>query len=197
MASCLDVDKSGASSGCLTNQAGGIPVGVAARSPKIVNDCRASRSSIPITALPRLRFPARLANHRASADSHQHDHWIQGSSGPPHRQWTRPFLRMSWPMLCISHHASNHQGIVESPYLAWITSRSRPASTVPQPGHCNNAFVAWIEALGIFSEHFFFFSRRHTPPLTRCNYDRRSSAMNFRPPSAAINSLTDSSRSPR
>ena len=56
---------------------------------------------------------------------------------------------------------------VESQYLAWITSRV--AAGLP-PFHntatATTPFVAWIEALGIFSERFFFFSRRHTPPLT-------------------------------
>jgi hypothetical protein len=56
---------------------------------------------------------------------------------------------------------------VETQYLAWITSRV--ASGLP-PFHNTNLattpFVAWIESLGIFSERFFFFSRRRTPPLT-------------------------------
>jgi hypothetical protein len=55
---------------------------------------------------------------------------------------------------------------VEAQYLAWITGRI--ASGLP-PFHNTNLattpFVAWIEALGIFSERFFFFSHRHTPPL--------------------------------
>lgn len=56
---------------------------------------------------------------------------------------------------------------VETQYLGWITSRV--AAGVP-PFHNTNlattAFVAWIEALGIFSERFFFFANRRTPALT-------------------------------
>jgi hypothetical protein len=56
---------------------------------------------------------------------------------------------------------------VEVQYLTWITTRI--ASGLP-PFHNTNLattpFVAWIECLGIFSERFFFFSRRRIPPLT-------------------------------
>jgi hypothetical protein len=56
---------------------------------------------------------------------------------------------------------------VEAQYLQWITSRI--ASGLP-PFHnttlATTPFVAWIESLGIFSERFFFFSLRRTPPLT-------------------------------
>ncbi|MCE7976526.1 MAG: hypothetical protein DYH03_05060 [Nitrospira sp. NTP1] len=56
---------------------------------------------------------------------------------------------------------------VEAQYLVWITNRI--ASGLP-PFHNTNLattpFIAWIESLGIFSERFFFFSLRRTPPLT-------------------------------
>lgn len=56
---------------------------------------------------------------------------------------------------------------VEAQYLGWIISRV--ASGLP-PFHnttlATTPFVAWIESLGIFSERFFFFSLRRTPPLT-------------------------------
>ncbi|MGV0029459.1 hypothetical protein [Phormidesmis priestleyi] len=56
---------------------------------------------------------------------------------------------------------------VETQYMGWITSRV--ASGLP-PFHNTNlattSFVAWIESLGIFSERFFFFSRKHIPQLT-------------------------------
>jgi hypothetical protein len=56
---------------------------------------------------------------------------------------------------------------VETQYLSWITSRV--ASGLP-PFHnttlATTPFVAWIESLGVFSERFFFFSLRHSPPLT-------------------------------
>lgn len=56
---------------------------------------------------------------------------------------------------------------VETQYLGWLTSRV--ASGLP-PFHnthlATTPFVAWIEALGIFSERFFFFKKRRTPPLT-------------------------------
>jgi hypothetical protein len=56
---------------------------------------------------------------------------------------------------------------VETQYLGWIASRV--AAGLP-PFHGTNVkttpFVAWIESLGMFSERFFFFSRRNTPPLT-------------------------------
>ena len=56
---------------------------------------------------------------------------------------------------------------VEGQYLAWITSQL--AAGLP-PFHntsiATTPFVAWIEALGLFSERFFFFARRCTPPLT-------------------------------
>ena len=56
---------------------------------------------------------------------------------------------------------------VEAQYIAWITSQI--AAGLP-PFHSTNLattpFVAWIECVGIFSERFFFFSRRHNPPLT-------------------------------
>jgi hypothetical protein len=59
------------------------------------------------------------------------------------------------------------RALVESQYLGWITSRV--ASGLP-PFHNTNLatspFVAWIESLGMFSERFFFFSRRHAPGLT-------------------------------
>jgi len=55
---------------------------------------------------------------------------------------------------------------VEAQYLGWITSRI--ASGLP-PFHntdlATSPFVAWIEALGLFSERFFFFRQRHSPPL--------------------------------
>jgi hypothetical protein len=55
---------------------------------------------------------------------------------------------------------------VEAQYLGWITSRI--AASLP-PFHnttlTTTKFVAWIESLGIFSERFFFFSRRRTPQL--------------------------------
>jgi len=56
---------------------------------------------------------------------------------------------------------------VEAQYVAWLTSRI--ASDLP-PFHntilATTPFVAWIECLGLFSERFFSFSRRLTPPLT-------------------------------
>ena len=56
---------------------------------------------------------------------------------------------------------------VEGQYLAWITSQL--AGGLP-PFHNTNIattpFVAWIEALGLFSERFFFFATRRNPPLT-------------------------------
>jgi hypothetical protein len=56
---------------------------------------------------------------------------------------------------------------VEAQYLAWITSR---VAAGLRPFHntatATTPFVAWVEALGIFSERFFFFARRQTPPLT-------------------------------
>jgi hypothetical protein len=62
---------------------------------------------------------------------------------------------------------STTRASVEAQYLAWITSRV--AAGLP-PFHntatATTPFVAWIEALGIFSERFFFFARRHAPPLT-------------------------------
>lgn len=57
------------------------------------------------------------------------------------------------------------RALVETQYLGWLTSRI--ATGLP-PFHNTNfattPFVAWIESLGIFSERFFFFSRR-TPQL--------------------------------
>lgn len=56
---------------------------------------------------------------------------------------------------------------LEIQYLGWITSRI--ISGLP-PFHNTNLattpLVAWIESLGLFSERFFFFSRRRTPTLT-------------------------------
>jgi len=56
---------------------------------------------------------------------------------------------------------------VEAQYLGWLANRV--ASGLP-PFHNTNLattpFVAWIESLGLFSERFFFFSNRRTPPLT-------------------------------
>jgi hypothetical protein len=55
---------------------------------------------------------------------------------------------------------------VEGQYLAWIASRV--SSGLP-PFHnttlATTPFVAWIEALGMFSERFFFFSKRRQPAL--------------------------------
>ena len=59
------------------------------------------------------------------------------------------------------------RALVEAQYLGWITTR---LATGQQPFHNTNAattpFVAWIECLGIFSENFFFFRHRRTPPLS-------------------------------
>ncbi len=56
---------------------------------------------------------------------------------------------------------------VETQYLGWIAGRV--AAGLP-PFHNTNLattpFVAWIEALGIFSERYFFYANRRTPTLT-------------------------------
>jgi hypothetical protein len=56
---------------------------------------------------------------------------------------------------------------VETQYLGWIANRV--AASLP-PFHnttlVTTPFVAFIEALGIFSERFFFFSRMRVPSLT-------------------------------
>jgi hypothetical protein len=51
--------------------------------------------------------------------------------------------------------------------LGWIVNRI--SSGLPPfhgTGLATTPFIAWIEALGIFSERFYFFSRRRTPVLT-------------------------------
>lgn len=59
------------------------------------------------------------------------------------------------------------RGSVETQYLAWIVGRIG-AGRPPYHGTSlkTTPFVAWIEALGLFAERFFFFSQRIAPSVT-------------------------------
>jgi hypothetical protein len=63
--------------------------------------------------------------------------------------------------------SSSLRASVETQYITWLSSRI--AAGLP-PFHnttlATSQFIAWIEAFGVFSERFFFFSRRRVPSIT-------------------------------